>query len=78
MKKNIAKLMITGLIALAPAFSMAQPTPGNNSNGSAVGGNPIGGGGGAAPVGSGVGLLLGLAAAYGAKRIYDARKKLEE
>ncbi len=77
MKKIIAKLMIAGLMAFAPSLLMAQPSPGNNSNGNAVGGNPIGGGG-AAPVGSGVGLLLGLAAAYGAKRIYDARKKLEE
>jgi hypothetical protein len=76
MKKNIAKLMVTGLIALAPALLTAQPTPGNNSNGNAVGGNPIGGG--AAPAGSGIALLLGLAAAYGGKRVYETRKKLAE
>ncbi|MDD2965528.1 MAG: hypothetical protein PHQ65_04755 [Bacteroidales bacterium] len=76
MKKNIAKLMIAGLIALAPALLAAQPTPGNNSNGSTVGGNPIGGG--AAPAGSGIALLLGLAAAYGGKRVYETRKKLAE
>ena len=76
MKKEIAKMMITGAITIAPVLLMAQPSPGQNSDNSAVGGNPIGGG--AAPVGSGIALLLGLAAGYGAKRIYEVRKKLAE
>jgi hypothetical protein len=74
MKKTFAKLCIVGTLALAPALLTAQPTPGNNSNGNAVGGNPIGGG--AAPAGSGIALLLGLAAAYGGKKVYDTRKTL--
>jgi hypothetical protein len=34
--------------------------------------------GGAAPIGSGIGIMLMLAAGYGAKKIYDIRKKLED
>ena len=30
------------------------------------------------PIGSGIAILLSLGAAYGAKRVYDARKKLRE
>ncbi len=31
-----------------------------------------------APIGSGIAVLLMLAGAYGAKKVYDARKKLSE
>ena len=31
-----------------------------------------------APIGSGIAILLTLAGAYGAKKVYDARKKLRE
>lgn len=31
-----------------------------------------------APIGSGLALLLGMGAAYGAKKVYDARKKIRE
>ena len=31
-----------------------------------------------APIGSGLGILLALGAAYGAKRVYDARKRISE
>lgn len=30
------------------------------------------------PIGSGIAILLALAGAYGAKKVYDARKKLRE
>lgn len=76
MKKNIVKLMVIGALVSAPALIFAQPSPGQNSGGGNVGGDPIGGG--AAPVGSGIAVLLALGAGYGAKRIYDARKKLAE
>lgn len=76
MKKNILKLVVIGALVAAPALMFAQPNPGSNAGGGSVGGNPIGGG--AAPVGSGIALLLALGAGYGAKRIYDARKKLAE
>ncbi|HBZ65336.1 MAG TPA: hypothetical protein DEO70_00745 [Bacteroidales bacterium] len=77
MKKNILKLIVTGIIVVAPALMIAQPPPSLNSSGTAVDGNPIKGGG-SAPIGSGIALLLTLGAGYGAKRIYDARKKLAE
>ena len=31
-----------------------------------------------APIGSGIAILLTLAGAYGAKKVYDARKKIRE
>jgi len=74
MNKTIAKLMVIGVLIAAPAFMAAQPNPGQNSGGSAVGGNPIGGA--SAPLGGGIALLLTLGAGYGANRVYKARKKL--
>lgn len=76
MKKKIAKMIIIGVLAFAPILMFSQPNPGQNSGGGSVGGNPIGGG--SAPLGSGIALLLGLAAAYGGKRVYETRKKLAE
>jgi len=50
------------------------PPPDNPSNAGSNG--PVGGG---APVGSGIVLLIALAAGYGGKKVYDARKsKLPE
>ncbi len=54
---------------------MSQPLPGQNGDGSSTGGDPIGGG---ANIGSGIAVLLALAAGYGLKKIYDNRRKLEE
>jgi hypothetical protein len=34
--------------------------------------------GGSAPIGSGIGIMLMLAGGYGARKVYDMRKKLEE
>jgi hypothetical protein len=46
-------------------------------SGAPSGGNtPVGGGG--APIGSGMVLLIVMAAGYGGKKVYDARKKLAE
>jgi hypothetical protein len=75
MKIQIYKaLLIAGLI-IASIFSLygqsAPPpppaTPGGNGN------QPVGGG---APIGAGIGFLLVMAAGYGAKKVYDARKNL--
>jgi len=76
MEKTFAKLLVVGALAMAPALMIAQPNPGQNSGGGSVGGNPIGGGG--APIGSGIALMLAFGAGYGAKRIYDARKKAKK
>jgi hypothetical protein len=51
----------------------AQPPPRPSGDPSEDGG-PVGSG----PVGSGLGILLALGAAYGAKKVYDARRRLSE
>lgn len=71
---KILKLIIITAIVIVPLLtataSVPPPPP------------PPGGGdipiGGTAPVGSGVVILVSMAAAYGAKKIYDARRRLEE
>lgn len=72
MKKIILTLALFVLCSMA---GMAQPNPGQNAGGGSVGGAPIGG---SAPIGSGIALLLSMAALYGGKKVYDARKKLME
>lgn len=77
MKKAIKIVLLTVFfITLTVALNsvMGQPMPG---------GDPSGGGanppvGGYAPIGSGLIILLSLAAGYGSKKIYNARKKLVE
>jgi len=60
-----AILMISGFSLLA----QAPPTPPENAGGS---GGPVGGG---APIGSGMVLLISLAAGYGGKKVFDFRKE---
>ena len=60
-----AILMISGFSLLA----QAPPTPPAEANGS---GGPVGGG---APIGSGMVLLISLAAGYGGKKVFDLRKE---
>ncbi|MCB0805989.1 MAG: hypothetical protein KDC05_09345 [Bacteroidales bacterium] len=69
MKKAIK---FTAILAIALMTSLAiqaqnPPHPGQNGNGSNVGGAPVGGG---APIDGGVSLLMLLGAAYGAKKAY--------
>ncbi|MBU2650440.1 MAG: hypothetical protein KKA81_05855 [Bacteroidetes bacterium] len=66
--------LLTFLVFLSVGLA-AQPQPGQNGDGSGVGGDPIGGG---ASIGGGVAILLSLAAGYGLKKVYDARRKLDE
>jgi len=71
MKKILAItafLMISGFSLLAQA---PPPPPNDPSNGGT--GGPVGGG---APIGSGVVLLIAMAAGYGGKKVYDLRTKL--
>ena len=78
MKKAILNLIISGLFVIVPVIiasaSAPPPPPPGGPGGS--GATPIGGGG--APIGSGIVLLISMGAAYGAKKVYNARKRLEE
>jgi hypothetical protein len=77
MKKALINLIITGLFVVVPVIvSIAQgPPPPPPPGGPGTSDTPIGG---AAPVGSGLVMLISMGAAYGAKKIYNARKRLEE
>jgi len=72
MKKTFRILTIlTALIVITSLkVAQAQPHPGHLSGGGSTGGAPIAG----APVGSGVAILITLAAAYCGRKVYDARK----
>ena len=67
MKSKINKtLAIIGLVMLSMgAFAQVPPPPPGGGHGST--GNQEGGG---APIGSGIGILLTLGAAYGGKKVY--------
>ncbi len=61
-----AAFLVIGGIAL---MSQTPPPPPDNPS---SGGGPVGGG---AAIGSGIAILLALGAGYGAKKVYDFRKK---
>jgi len=73
--KILAISLTFGLLIGLSAISIAQPPDPPGGHGSGGNQSP---GGGLAPIGSGLIVLLGMGAAYGAKKIFDARKKLEE
>lgn len=65
MKKIILKIfLVTMLTALSLAYAYAQPLPGNGDDGDPI--RP-------APIGSGWVILLGLAGAYSATKLWKAR-----
>ncbi|MBZ0242409.1 MAG: hypothetical protein K8F24_04275 [Bacteroidales bacterium] len=70
------KLLLIGLLFMFATGLMAQtppPPPGGDGNN---GGNQTGGN---APIGGGLGILLALGAAYGARKVYQFKQqKLEE
>jgi hypothetical protein len=72
MKKAIQILVILFVI-LVPVILSAQPLPYDEGIGGGTGGAPTGGG---APIGGGLLIMLSLAIGYGAKKIYDIRKKV--
>ena len=79
MNKKITKWVVMAALVLFPVLVFSQPSPGANANGTPVQGAPIAGGGapgGGAPIGSGIGFLLILAAAYGGVKIYELRKRI--
>lgn len=80
MKKTVKILSVTLMLALFAGFSTSvfaqgpPPPPPSGGHGQTTN-QPAGGG---APIGSAVTLMLGLFAAYGAKKAWDARQKLDE
>ena len=67
------KILMLSIVLTISGFSLvaqAPPSPPVNAN---EGGGPVGGGG--APIGSGIVLLITLAAGYGGKKVFDARKQ---
>lgn len=77
MKKAIFNLIITGLLVVVPVIitCASAPPPPPPPGGPGTGDQPIGG---PAPIGSGLIILISMGAAYGAKKVYNARKRLEE
>jgi hypothetical protein len=75
MKKAIKILALTASILIVPMFLSAQPAPWDPTIGGGEGNYPVGGG---APIGGGLIIMLALAAGYGTKKVYDARKKVLE
>lgn len=73
MKKIILSLVFILGIALISTAQMTAPS--DPGSGPEAGDDPIGGG---APIGGGSIILIGLAATYGGKKIYDYRKNMEE
>ena len=69
-----AFLLLTGFFLMASLPVLAQDPPPPPGGGHGQGGNQTPGG--SAPVGSGLVLMMALGAAYGSKKIYDARKRL--
>ena len=81
MKKHF--IIFRSLLLLAFVFalqnvSFSQPPPPTSNHGSAGNAPPGGGGDGGAPVGDGLIFMVAMAGLYGSKKIYDARKPVEE
>jgi hypothetical protein len=72
--KKIFSIIVIGLMCLVfnPAIADGPPPPPGGHGGSGNATPPSGGG---APIDGGLSILLALAAAFGAKKVYDMRKK---
>jgi hypothetical protein len=73
MKKTLFGLILIGIFFLLSFPLLAQDPPPPPGGGHGQGGNQTPGG--SAPVGSGLVVMIALGAAYGSKKIYDARKR---
>lgn len=70
--KNLKKLLIVGILVLAPALMILADPPGPPPPGGdpTLGGTPVG-----APIDGGVSILLALGIGYGTRKIVQLRKK---
>lgn len=73
--KSIIALIIISLLLTAPAAMSQMLAPEDPGGEPGTGDDPIGGG---APISGGTIILLGLAAAYGGKKIYNIKPKKEK
>jgi hypothetical protein len=76
MKTYLRNLVITAIFAMAASALIAQGPPPPPAGGHGLGGNQPAGGG--APIEGGLGLLLALGAAYGARKVYKYWNKDEQ
>ena len=75
MKKNILVIVLTSFFFVLSFVAMAASEPVDPGSEPQQGDPPLGGG---APIGGGTLILIGLGAAYGAKKVYnlvDANKE---
>ncbi len=72
LKKQMFALILFGFMALSQISQAQAPPPPPGVKGGDTNGVP---GGGGAPIGSGMVLLITLAAGYGGKKVFDFRKK---
>ncbi len=70
MKSKILRSILVVTLVLLGKGLIAQPPP-PDDHGEDGDQQP-------APIGSGIAILLALGAGYGAKKVYDARKKINE
>jgi len=84
MKKNIIAIVLTSFLFVLSLTITAQTTAPADSGTTPEdpGGDPSGGedplGGGGAPIGGGTFILIGLAAAYGGKKVHKLYKDNQE
>ena len=69
--KKVIQILVIVLVVMLPVLLTAQPQPWDPGVGGGEGANPVG-----APIGGGLLIMLSLAIGYGAKKIYNARKKV--
>jgi len=73
--KKILSIIAVLMFFLSFSLSAQMLGPSDPGGSPGVDDDPIGGG---APIGGGSFILMGLAAAYGGKKVYDLRKEREE